>query len=89
MKRLHAIIHGKVQGVSFRYYTQQRARVIGAVGWVRNLEDRTVEVTAEGTDDQLNQLLDFLHHGPPDAHVTKVDVNWAHATGEFKGFEIH
>lgn len=87
-KQLHAIVHGRVQGVGFRYHTQEIAQAIGVVGWVRNKLDRSVEVVAEGTDVQLKRFLDFLHEGPTMAHVVSVDVNWRDATGEFTEFQI-
>ncbi len=87
-KRFHAIIYGRVQGVSFRYSTQQTARELGVCGWVRNLADRSVEVMAEGTEVQLNALLAFLKEGPPAARVSHIDVQWWGATGEFGEFEI-
>ncbi|MBZ0304943.1 MAG: acylphosphatase [Anaerolineae bacterium] len=88
MKQLHAIVHGRVQGVNFRYYTQEQAVDLGVTGWVRNLPDRTVEVTAEGSPDQLDKLLTFLHQGPISARVTQVEVNWLPASGRFKGFNV-
>lgn len=88
MQRLQAIISGRVQGVSFRYYTQQEAQKLGVKGWVRNRPDRTVEVTAEGDRDKLDKLLAFLHHGPPAAKVDSVNVTWSDGTGEFDDFRI-
>ena len=46
--RLHVIVEGRVQGVSFRYYTALTARRYNLTGWVRNLPDGTVETVAEG-----------------------------------------
>ncbi len=86
--RLHAIIHGRVQGVSFRYYTRRRAGELGLKGYVRNLWDGTVEVVAEGPRPAVDRLLAFLHKGPPAAFVTQVDVRWAAPTGEFSSFEV-
>lgn len=87
-QRLHAMVSGRVQGVSFRHYTLLRAREIGVSGWVRNLPDGDVEVTAEGTRDQLEALLVFLHQGPPAARVIQVEALWGAASGAFDGFEI-
>jgi acylphosphatase len=87
-QQLHAIVHGRVQGVSFRYYTLEAAQRQGVAGWVRNLPDGTVEVTAEGTRQQLDSLLAFLHQGPPGARVTQVDVEWRRATGQFRDFRV-
>ena len=86
--RLHAIVHGRVQGVSFRYYTQRRAGELGLTGYVRNLWDRTVEVVAEGPRPKVDELLAFLRVGPRSAFVTEVTMRWSAATGEFNRFEV-
>lgn len=85
-KRLHAIVHGIVQGVSFRYYTTKKARELGLTGWVQNLDDGSVETTAEGTRSQLETLEKWLYSGPPDAKVEAIYVDWEEATGEFSAF---
>ena len=86
--QLHAIVHGRVQGVSFRYYTTLTAAESGIVGWVQNLPDGTVEVIAEGTRQQLGSFTDFLRRGPSGARVTSVDMDWRPATGNFTDFVI-
>jgi acylphosphatase len=88
VEQLHAIVHGRVQGVSFRYYTLLTAHRLSLHGWVRNLPDGTVEVTAEGARDPLESLLDFLQHGPSGAHVTAVDVKWRAAQNQFTDFSV-
>lgn len=88
MKRIAANVQGRVQGVSFRYYTQREAKRLGLTGWVQNEYDGSVSVVAEGTEDDLNQLLDFLRHGPRMAVVRNVSTDWSAATKEFKDFNI-
>jgi acylphosphatase len=85
---LHAVVKGRVQGVNFRYFTQQRARQLGLGGYVRNLWDGNVEVVAEGSKDDLNELIAFLHVGPRAAIVTEVDAWWPAPTGGFDRFEV-
>jgi acylphosphatase len=86
--RLHAIVSGIVQGVNFRYYTNRQAELLGVTGWVGNRWDSTVEVVAEGTRPAVQALLDWLHHGPPAASVTGVEVTWEKVTGEFVAFRV-
>ena len=86
--RLQATVHGRVQGVSFRYYTQRRARELGLTGFVRNLWDRTVQVVAEGPRPVLEELLSFLQVGPRAAIVSHVDVQWLAPSHEFERFEV-
>ena len=87
-RQLHAIITGRVQGVSFRYYTQETAVHLGVTGWVRNLADGAVEVVAEGPPDKLDALLKFLRRGPRAAHVTSVNVEWRAPGGNFEDFHV-
>lgn len=86
--RLRAIVSGLVQGVNFRYYTQRRAQQLHLTGWVRNRNDGTVEVVAEGPRSALDSLVAFLRVGPTSARVTDLKVEWGEAKGEFTGFEI-
>ncbi|MBD0337139.1 MAG: acylphosphatase [Cyanobacteria bacterium Co-bin13] len=87
-KRIQATIHGTVQGVGFRYYTQQEAIRLGVTGYVRNLPDSTVEMVAEGTDAQIQALLAWAHQGPAAARVTRVVVAEQPASGDFQNFSI-
>ncbi len=86
--RVYCVVHGRVQGVNFRAATRQQARRLGLRGWVRNREDGTVEVVAEGDEEQVQQLVAWCHHGPPAARVARVDVEWAAPSGDLPPFEI-
>jgi acylphosphatase len=86
--RLHATVSGHVQGVSFRYFVLEHADQLDLKGWVRNLWNGAVEVTAEGSRQNLEQLLLELKAGPPMAVVSDVDYEWLAYTGEFIGFDM-
>ena len=88
MKRVEATVYGRVQGVSFRYYTRRAAGELGLTGWVANRHNGSVYVVAEGSAASLDRLVDFLHQGAPSAHVDHVVTRWAEATGEFTDFAI-
>ena len=86
---LRALVRGRVQGVGFRFFVEAQARGLGLRGFVRNLSNGTaVEVVAEGPMPDLEMLLVVLRQGPPLAHVERVDVSWAAATGDHAGFHI-
>ena len=72
MTRVRAIITGRVQGVSYRAYARKQARSHALVGWVRNREDGSVELEAQGTAEQVAALLAWCEQGPPSARVTRV-----------------
>jgi len=87
-KRLQVTVRGRVQGVFFRSSTQREARRLGLTGWVANRRDMSVEVLAEGDEDELRELLNFCNRGPSAARVEKVDVRWRKYSGEFSDFRI-
>ena len=88
LTRLHAFVEGRVQGVGFRYFVQERASALGITGWVRNRWDETVEVLAEGERNKLEKLVAALHRGPPSAYVSNVKTDWQSPTGEFSRFSV-
>ena len=88
MKRLHAMVTGRVQGVSFRNFVQAQAQRLRLVGWVRNTPDGTVEVVAEGEDVALSHLELLLEKGPPLARVEEVEADYGIPSGEFTDFSI-
>jgi acylphosphatase len=86
--RLHAIVEGYVQGVSFRYFVTKMANGLRVTGWVRNRINGNVEVVAEGPRSALDKLLGALRQGPPSAMVTSLDHEWLPPTKEFRGFKV-
>ena len=88
MERLHAVVHGDVQGVGFRYFAQRKAQQLGLQGWVRNNDDGTVELVAEGGREALEQLKRALQEGPRLARVDRVETRWSNAAGDLNAFEL-
>jgi acylphosphatase len=89
MRRLHAVVRGRVQMVGFRYFVLDRAQALGLTGWVRNGDDgETVEMVAEGPEDTLRQLEDALRTGPRGARVTAVDASWSDQPDGYDWFEV-
>lgn len=88
MKEMHAVIHGKVQGVWFRAWTQDMARELGVTGWVRNTESGDVEAVCQGTEAEIGQFLKRLHDGPPLARVTKIDSSMRLAKETLTSFTV-
>ena len=61
LRELHMIFHGNVQGVGFRAYARRKADELGLTGLVRNLANGSVELIAQGKEEDLKQLVQFLH----------------------------
>jgi acylphosphatase len=88
ISRLEANIHGRVQGVGFRYFVRQEATELGVSGWVSNQPDGSVRVVAEGSHGALEDLLGVLEAGPRGARVDRVDAHWSDARGDVRGFGV-
>jgi acylphosphatase len=86
LHRVHAQVIGRVQGVGFRYYVVTEALGLGLTGWVRNRQDGSVEVLAEGDKGKLTTLVQALQHGSRSSIVSDVKFHWLEGTGEFQGF---
>ena len=86
--RAYLSISGRVQGVAFRYYTQDIAQSLEIKGWVRNCWDGKVEIVMEGEEEKVEQLINWCYRGPGSAIVEKIDIEWEKYKGEFNSFGI-
>ena len=82
------LVSGRVQGVGFRYFTQDIARREGLTGFVRNLPDGRVEAVAEGDLISLDRLEAALRRGPSHARVEDVEVDAMAPTDRYLGFNV-
>jgi len=87
MKTVRLIIKGKVQGVFYRATAKDIADLIGVKGWVKNLPNNDVEITATAAEDVLQKFIAWCKQGPPKARVDEVTVEELNVE-EFKGFKI-
>ncbi|MFC1746977.1 acylphosphatase [Candidatus Neomarinimicrobiota bacterium] len=88
MKCLRLTVSGRVQGVAFRAYAQREARALGLAGYVRNLPDEAVEIIVIGNDEQVDQLVEWAHQGPPAARVDHVQVTPIMPDAALRDFSI-
>lgn len=58
--RKHIIFYGRVQGVGFRWHATSFANSTGLTGWVQNLEDGTVEMEVQGTEEKIDKLVTYM-----------------------------
>jgi acylphosphatase len=87
LTRRHVIVRGLVQGVGFRWFTKELADSLGLSGWVRNREDGSVELEAEGCSGPLEKFVEGLRTGNSSADVKEIVAVPAAPRGE-KGFQI-
>ena len=86
-KTVAITVRGKVQGVWFRKYAQDKAVQLQLTGTVRNTHEGDVEIVATGTEDQLADFIEWCWMGSPKSKVTSVTVEDVEMK-EFKGFEV-
>ena len=67
-------VRGRVQGVGFRYWTQEEAERLGLVGWVRNEADGSVRALFSGAEEAVAEMLERLRQGPRGAVVSDVEI---------------
>ena len=85
--RVHLLISGRVQGVTFRESAREVAQRLGLGGWVRNRRDGRVEAVFEGPSLAVERAVAWCREGPPGAWVSGVDVEPEEPVGE-RGFRI-
>jgi acylphosphatase len=75
----HLMIRGRVQGVGYRYWLEQQARVRGLEGWVRNRRDGKVEALFAGPPDVVSGMIVLCRRGPSSARVDAIEEEPADA----------
>ena len=86
--RRAATVSGRVQGVSFRYHTDQQANRLGLTGWVRNAADGTVRLEVQGRSDAVDELLTWARSGPSHAVVDDVEIHELDPKDGDSGFRV-
>ena len=84
----HIRIHGKVQGVGYRFFATRVARRLGLKGFIENNRDGTVEATVEGEKSAIDEWLEELKEGPRYAEVTKIDQESKDYSGKLPDFDV-
>ena len=74
MVRRRVIVHGRVQGVGFRYSLTRTAQTQGVAGWARNRADGTLEAVFEGEPQAVESLIRLSREGPRGAQVERVEL---------------
>jgi acylphosphatase len=83
-----AIVHGRVQGVGFRYFTQHEALKHNIKGTVRNLENGSVKIDAEGSREDMSAFIQAVKKGPMFSKVTDVELYELEETKQYTSFSI-
>ncbi|MCD6353924.1 MAG: acylphosphatase [Prolixibacteraceae bacterium] len=81
-------ITGRVQGVGFRYFSQQKATGLDLKGWVKNTVDGAVLVSAQGSETDIDTFVDYLRIGPTLSRVKKISKVKMKKLSNFNNFSI-
>ena len=84
----HITIHGKVQGVGYRFFATRVARRLGLKGWIQNNRDGTVEAMVEGEKASIDEWVEEIREGPRYAEVTKIDAEVKDFSGRLGDFDV-
>jgi acylphosphatase len=84
----HIIVHGRVQGVGFRYFVQNVGRRLDLAGNVSNAADSTVDIVVEGEDGKIADFIKQVEKGPSLARVQRIDVLDIPVQGKYGSFLI-
>ena len=87
-RSVQILVSGRVQGVSFRYFTLRAAERLGLVGWAKNLPGGEVEVRVRGPESVLELFRGELRQGPPASRVDDLVESELEAPLEGSGFRI-
>ena len=88
MKKIKIALSGRVQGVSFRYFTYETALRLNIKGYVKNLYNGRVEVGAIGTEKNVERFLKEIKIGPPAARVDKIEIKELPDSTNYDSFKI-
>ena len=86
--RAHIYYSGRVQGVGFRHIAEEVAHRVGVLGFVKNLQDRRVEVVCEGSKEKIDAYLSEIQNSVLGKYIQKADCNWEQPSGTFTDFMV-
>ena len=89
MRSVKIVIKGNVQGVFFRASVRRFALANDIAGRVKNLDDGSVEVVAQGSEESVAELIAVCHEGPSGAEVTEVLVENINIDSSLSGFSMY
>jgi len=84
----HIFITGRVQGVGFRHFTRKNAENLGVTGWVKNLSDGRVEAVFQGSEEQIEELIQRCKKGPVASYVQNIEIEKNSGEEDYKNFSV-
>lgn len=88
MKSFHMVVSGKVQGGNFQAWTQERAELLGLMGWVRNIADGQVEILVQGDVGKIAEFEQLVREKSPAPSISGIKSEWIEYEKTYPKFEI-
>jgi len=82
------VVSGRVQGVGYRYYVRESAKILALKGYVRNLSNGNVKIVVSGEKDKLYSLCELLRSGNHNARVDNLEIADLTVGEEYSDFTI-
>lgn len=84
--RMRILIEGRLQGMNFRYNTQQLARKLEIVGFVRSLSDGRIEIEVQGSQENVEKMLAWCQQEPQSSHIRTILYRYDELTDRYSDF---
>ena len=86
--RVRILIEGRLQAINFRYHTQQQAKKLGLVGFIRTLSDGRTEIEAQGDKDDIEKLLAWCQEEPQGSQIRSIFYRYDEPNDRYADFNV-
>ncbi len=86
--RMRILIEGRLQGINFRYHTQQQAKKLGLMGFVQSLSDGRIEIDVQGAQNKIEQMLTWCQEEPQSIHIKTIFYRYDELTERYSDFAV-
>lgn len=86
--KMRILIEGRLQGINFRYHTQQQAQKLGVTGFIRTLSDGRTEIVVQGDENQVTKMLDWCQQEPQSSQIKTILYRYDEQTEQFSDFAV-
>lgn len=86
--KMRILIEGRLQGMNFRYHTQQQAQKLGVTGFIRTLSDGRIEIVVQGEEDQVAKMLEWCQQEPQSSQIKTILYRYDEQTEQFSDFVV-
>lgn len=86
--RARILIEGRLQAMNFRFHTQQQAKKLDLVGFVRSLSDGRIEIEVQGGKDNIRKLLAWCQEEPQSSQIKSIFYRYDEPNDRYSDFIV-